>query len=220
MLTNLHLPKLRLKYYLIFLCSVLINHNSMAQTQKPNIIFILGDDIGYKTLTVNGGNSYSTPHLDSMARNGMNFTQCHSSPLCSPSRFMLLTGKYNFRNYTEWGNMDTSQKTIGNMFKDAGYKTACFGKWQLNGGDFSIHQFGFDSYCVWDAVDPNISGARYKSPKIYTNGRFVADSLINGKYGEDIFSDSVINFIEQNNSVPFFIYYPMVLAHEPFAGNT
>jgi arylsulfatase A len=216
MLTNLQLPKLRLNYCLIFLCSViLLNHNSTAQTQKPNIIFILGDDIGYKTLTVNGGKSYSTPNLDSMAHNGMNFTQCHASPMCSPSRFMLLTGKYNFRNYTQWGIMNKNQKTIANMLKDAGYKTACFGKWQLSGGDQSIHTFGFDNYCVFIPFSNSID-KKYKSPSIYTNGANVPSTLTNNKYGEDIFTDSVTNFIERNKTSPFFVYYPMALAHAPF----
>ena len=72
--------------------------HSKAQNQKPNIILILADDIGYKSLTCNGGNLYSTPNIDKLAKKGMRFTQCRSAPVCSPSRFMLLTGKYNFRN--------------------------------------------------------------------------------------------------------------------------
>jgi arylsulfatase A len=187
----------------------------MAQTQKPNIIFILGDDIGYKTLTVNGGKSYSTPNLDSIAHNGMNFTQCHASPMCSPSRFMLLTGKYNFRNYTKWGVMNKNQKTIANMLKDAGYKTACFGKWQFSGGDQSIHTFGFDNYCVFIPFSNSVD-KKYKNPSIYTNGANVPSTLTNNKYGEDIFTDSVTNFIERNKTSPFFVYYPMALAHAPF----
>src|SRR5262245_43704438 len=60
-----------------------------ASPGKPNIILILGDDVGYEIPTVDGGNSYSTPNIDKMAQIGMMFTQCHASPLCSPSRFML-----------------------------------------------------------------------------------------------------------------------------------
>lgn len=175
MATTLHPSKTKFRFfsvlsYFIFLFVTLIFFAGKinAQTQRPNVIFILGDDIGYNTLGVNGGKSYSTPNLDSMAHNGMNFTQCHASPLCSPSRFMLLTGKYNFRNYTKWGVMDTSQRTIGNMFHDAGYKTACFGKWQFDGGDESIHKFGFDSYSVWNAFN-DYNGSRYKNPYLYTN---------------------------------------------------
>jgi len=201
---------------------LIMGEKAGAQSQKPNVIFILGDDIGFYTPTVNGGRSYTTPNLDTLSRGGINFSRCYSSPLCSPSRFMLLTGKYNFRNYTHWGVMDQSQRTIGNMFKDAGYKTACFGKWQLSGGEQSIHTFGFDSYCVFDATGnigddegSTFRGSRYKNPTIYTNGDYVADSLTANKYGEDIFTDSILNFITRNKSVPFFVYYPMVLAHPP-----
>jgi arylsulfatase A len=186
-----------------------------AQT-KPNIIFILGDDIGYKVPQVNGGKSYNTPNINNMAKNGMNFTKCHASPLCSPSRLLLLTGKYNFRNYTAWGLMDTSQKTIANMLQNAGYKTACFGKWQLGGGDASIRKFGFDNYCVWNPYDTDYYGYRYKNPILYTNGALIPASLTQDKYGEDIVADSVMNFIERNKTVPFFIYYSMLLAHPPF----
>lgn len=184
-------------------------------TEKPNVILILADDIGYEIPTCDGGESYKTLHIDQMASEGMRFTQCHASPLCSPSRFMLLTGKYNFRNYTKWGHMDLSQRTIGNMFKDAGYKTAVYGKWQLGGGDNSIHTFGFDNYCVFDPYDQDTKESRYKNPVIYQKGAYVAPTLTLNKYGEDIFCDSVLNFIDSNKTSPFFIYYPMVLGHTP-----
>src|SRR4051794_11399131 len=69
---------------------------------KPNIIIIMADDIGYEVPTYSGGESYSTPNLDYLATIGTQFTQAHAAPLCSPSRFMLMTGKYNFRNYSRW----------------------------------------------------------------------------------------------------------------------
>ncbi|MBS1745045.1 MAG: sulfatase-like hydrolase/transferase [Bacteroidetes bacterium] len=174
----------------------------------------MGDDIGYNILGINGGQSYTTPNLDSLAKNGINFTECHATPSCSPSRVMLLTGKYNFRNYTQWAVLDTSQKTIANMFQDAGYQTGCFGKWQLAGGDASIKKFGFDDYCVFNPFSK--LPPRYKNPQVYANGNFLPSSLTNGKYGEDIFFDSLSAFIEKNRAHPFFIYYPMVLAHPPY----
>src|SRR5580765_4373913 len=119
---------------------------------KPNIILILADDYGYEVPQFNGGQSYQTPNLNQMAQQGMRFTQCHSTALCSPSRFMLLTGKYNFRNYTAWGTMDTSQRTIANMLRDAGYATCIAGKWQLNGGESLIKNSGFDNYVVWEIL--------------------------------------------------------------------
>ena len=134
---------------------------------KPNVILIVGDDIGYEIPSCNGGQSYSTPNLDHMAANGMRFTQCYGSPYCAPSRTMLLTGKYSFRNYYTWGVLNTDQKTIGNMMKDNGYATLYSGKWQLDGGDASIKKFGFDKYAVFlpyrtDREDE--AGYRYKNP--------------------------------------------------------
>jgi arylsulfatase A len=220
---NLFAFSFRIAIILIPITLIIAQKKGDAQSQKPNVIFILGDDIGFYTPTVNGGTSYSTPNLDTLAKQGINFRHCHSTPLCSPSRVMLLTGKYNFRNYVRWGVLDQTQKTIGNMFKDAGYKTACFGKWQLSGGEQSIHTFGFDSYCVFDATgytadneESPLQGSRYKNPTIYVNGDYADSSQTANKYGEDIFTDSVLNFITRNKSMPFFIYYPMVLAHPPF----
>lgn len=212
---NWHLFNPHILCFFLLFVAMIRGQNAVAQVQKPNIIFILGDDIGYNTLTVNGGRSYSTPNLDSMAHNGMNFTQCHTASMCSPSRFMLLTGKYNFRNYTNWGVMDTAQRTIGNMLQNAGYKTACFGKWQFNGGDASIKKFGFENYCVFDPYDTS-KAYKYKNPHLYTNGNYIPNNLNAGKYGEDIFTDSVLNFIDINKATPFFIYYAMGLAHGPF----
>ncbi|HEX5153802.1 MAG TPA: sulfatase-like hydrolase/transferase [Parafilimonas sp.] len=200
---------------MMFFLSGLLN-KTRAQSQKPNIILILTDDIGYAGVGYNGANLYSTPNIDTLARRGMQFRQCHAMPLCSPSRFMLLTGKYNFRNYSDWGVMDLDQRTIGNMMKDGGYKTGCYGKWQL-GSRQSINTFGFDNYCVYlDSGNDNIKYSRYKNPHIIANGKYLADGTTFNKYGEDIFTDSVLHFIEGHQSTPFFIYYSMVLAHGPF----
>src|SRR5690242_9719416 len=86
---------------------------------KPNIILILGDDIGYEVPGYTGGESWSTPNIDQMAAQGLQFTRCFGSPMCAPSRFMLLTGKYNFRNYykNSWGDLGLDQRTIANMLQ-------------------------------------------------------------------------------------------------------
>ncbi len=219
-------------FFLVNCKKVDVNINSSVTDQvqpvksyspKPNIILILGDDIGYEVPAYTGGQSYSTPNIDQLSQNSVVFTQCHGSPLCSPSRFMLLTGKYNFRNYTQWGIMDSSQRTIANMLHDAGYKTALYGKWQFGGGDASIRNFGFDNYTIYNPFtgsgNEERSGSRYKNPHVFENGNFLADSLVQNKYADDIFTDSVINFIDSNaaGNQPFFIYYPLVLCHPPFS---
>ena len=193
-----------------------------AATTKPNIILILGDDVGYEIPTVNGGQSYSTPNLDKMAQVGMRFTQVRSTPLCSPSRFELLTGKYNFRNYSLWGSMDTTNRTIANMLSDAGYKTLICGKWQLSGGDTAIRSLGFQDYMVWNPYtaegDEHVDGkgSRYKDPIIFTAGHFLPDDSTKGRYGDDLFTNHILNFIDSNRNDPFFVYYPICLVHPPF----
>ncbi len=189
-----------------------------AQQTKPNIIIILADDLGYKALGCNGGNVLNTPNLDTMAKLGMRFTQCHSSPLCSPSRHMLLTGKYNFRTYTEWGVLNKNEKTIATLLRDSGYATSCYGKWQLDGGPSAIKRLGFNNFCVYNPFTPAGEPLpnRYKNPVLYTNNGEIDSSLTAGKYGEDIFSDSIFSFIDQNKGNPFFIYYPMTLPHSPY----
>jgi arylsulfatase A len=190
----------------------------------PNIILILADDIGYEIPTYTGGQSYSTPNLDYIAGHGIQFTGAHTAPLCSPSRTMLLTGKYNFRNYTTWGTLDTSQKMIANLMKKTGYTTCMAGKWQFDGGDASIRKFGFDKYLVTNPfnVDFADDGALkfYKDPQIYENGAYWPDSKTKGKYGDDLIRDYMFNYIDSVTALPkrkpFFIYWATNLVHEPF----
>ena len=189
---------------------------SVSALTKPNVILILGDDIGYDALTSQGNSTFSTPRIDELAQEGMRFTQCHSSPLCSPSRTMFVTGKYNFRNYYEWGVLDSTQRTFANLLGDAGYKTYVAGKWQFDGGNTGIKTFGYDNYCVWDPVK-QAPGNHYKDPKVYTHGAFLNADSTKGKYGDDIFTDSVLQFIDQNRKKNFFIYFPITLCHAPYS---
>ncbi|MHC4618959.1 MAG: sulfatase-like hydrolase/transferase [Planctomycetota bacterium] len=183
---------------------------------RPNIILIMADDLGYECLSCYGSLSYKTPVLDELARTGMRFDNCHSQPLCTPSRVKIMTGRYNFRNYTKFGNFDFREKTFAHVLESAGYATCIAGKWQLMGrGAAGPYNAGFDEYCLWhmeDAFHPK--GSRYRSPKIIKNGRLVAQ--LEGKYGPDVFCDYILDYIERHKSGPFFVYYPMALVHDPF----
>lgn len=186
----------------------------------PNIIVMVADDIGYEIPTINGGQSYNTPNIDQLARDGVNFTQCYASANCSPSRVMLLTGKYNFRNYTKWGVLQTSNRTMGNMFKDAGYATCYVGKWQLDGGDASISTFGFDDYNVWlpYVLKPeDAGGTRYKSAPLYQDGAFLPSTVTNNKYSVDMFTSYAAGFMRANRKRPFLLYYATPLGHKQFS---
>lgn len=203
--------------------------NHMAdknKTKKPNVVLILADDLGYETLGCNGGLSYKTPVLDQLASQGIRFTQCYSNPLCSPSRLSLMTGQYNFRNYEYFEYLRPVQKTFGNLMKDAGYVTAIAGKWQLNGirwkypnslDPSTVSHFGFDDYCMWQLTHGRRAGERYANPALETNGGVMMQGLENA-YGPDVLVDFLTNFIDKNknNEKPFFVYYPMLLTHDPF----
>ncbi len=185
-----------------------------AVSSRPNIVIILADDVGYDAITSNGNQSFQTPRIDQLGVEGMRFTQCHSSPTCSPSRFMFVTGKYSFRNYTSWGRMDPNEKTFANILNDARYATYVAGKWQFDGGQTSITNFGYDGYCVWDAEETLDPGNIYKTPKFYENGAY---SKRTNQYGDDIYTSRVLGFINDNKANNFFVYYPIGLCHYPFS---
>jgi len=178
--------------------------------------------MGYECLSSNGSLSYQTPVLDELAEEGIRFTRCFSQPLCTPSRVKIMTGKYNFRNYEKFGYLNPEEVTFANVMKEAGYKTCIAGKWQLNGisgedwaeewDDVSRpYHFGFDEYCLWQ-LDQR--GSRYSDPLIIQNGEYLMG--LSEQYGPDIFYEFIIDFIERTEDNPFFVYYPMVLVHDPF----
>ena len=178
---------------------------------KPNIVFILIDDFGYENVTADGGESYQTPVMDRLAATGVRFEQCHVQPLCTPTRVELMTGIGNKRNYANFGFMDPSQKTFGNLLKEAGYATCVAGKWQLGNGWDGPKHFGFDEYALWQLFK---KGPRYKNPNLEINGK--AFTYSKNEYGPDIVSDYVLDFIQRKKDGPFFVYYPMMLTHAPF----
>jgi arylsulfatase A len=182
-----------------------------AADRKPNVILIMADDLGYETITANGGESYQTPNLDKLAATGMRFENCHVQPLCTPTRVQLMTGMSNARNYTHFGELEPSQVTFGNLLKRAGYATCIAGKWQL-GRDFALPgKFGFDEYCLWQLTRrPD----RYKNPGLEINGKEI--DYTKGEYGPDIVNDYALDFIARKKAEPFFLYYPMMLTHSPY----
>ncbi len=194
---------------------------SSGKSAKPNIILIMADDIGYECFGCYGSASYKTPVLDGMAETGMRFEHCYSQPLCTPSRVKIMTGQYNFRNYTNFGVLDPKQKTFGHLLQGCGYSTCVVGKWQLYGsvnqsaavrGAGSLPgQAGFNEHCLWQVKE---RGSRYRDPVVVQNGRNLED--LEGRYGPDVFTDYAIDFIERHKTKPFFLYFPMAIVHNPF----
>ncbi len=209
--------------------------------EKPNFIVILADDLGAKELSCYGNNVIKTPNLDRMAQEGVKFETCYATPICHPTRVMLLTGQYgchngvyNFANMrggpepkSEIEDIAKSHRTFINLLKDAGYATAMSGKWQLSGEPPKlIFECGFDEYCVWGqkgylpAGTNYISGlesdkkyARYWHPSIVQNGEYIPTKP--DDYGPDIHHRFVVDFINRHKQKPFVIYYPTCLTHAP-----
>ena len=85
--------------------------------QKPNVIFIMADDLGYETIGHNKATNYKTPNVDKLANESFVFTNCDAQPLCCPTRIKLVSGQYNYRNYTGWGSFDLECPAIGKMMQ-------------------------------------------------------------------------------------------------------
>ena len=201
----------KLIFIVILSLLVLLSCSKTRENQPPNIVFILADDLGTEVLGCYGGTTYNTPNIDALAASGLKFNHCYSAPLCSPSRVKLLTGRYGFRTGQEWGTIPINEITFGHLLKDAGYKTALAGKWQLillKEDPKHVEKMGFEESSVYGWHE----GPRYYEPYIYENGEIRMD--VKDKYGPDVYSDYLIDFIKQNKEVPFLAYFPMSLPHD------
>ena len=211
-----------MKYKLIIAILLVLGSSAFGQKKKPNIILIMADDIGMEAFGAYGNDDKITPNVDKLAAEGMLFQNAYSTPLCTPSRVELMTGKYNNRNYVGFGILDPKEKTFAHYMKELGYKTCIAGKWQLLGNEKQMelakgatgsypHQAGFDRFAVWQA---DKLGSRYKDPMIYTDER--KSVVIKGDYGDEYFTRYIEKFITESKDEPFFVYYPMALTHDPF----
>lgn len=205
---------------LFFACAANLNPIEKA-SKRPNIILIMADDLGYETITANGGMSYQTPNIDQMAADGMRFDHCYAQPLCTPSRVKIMTGIYNVRNYVRFGILDTTQTTFGHLFQKAGYATCVVGKWQLGKDPLSPRKAGFEEHCLWQVTkgrtDSTGRDTRFSEPILETNGTI--KTFEKTDFGPDIVSNYGLDFIERSakKEKPFLLYYPMILTHCPFS---
>jgi len=180
---------------------------------KPNIIFLLSDDLGHDILRCFGSDQYQTPQLDALAAGGMKFTHTYAAPLCGPSRALILTGRYAFRtgatNQDKTGEFTPEQETMmPKILKPEGYASAMIGKW----GQLPLmpSDFGFDEYLTFKG-----SGIYWNTQpkgKEYTlNGKQVA--LKDKEYMPDLMHKLVVDFITRNREKPFYLYYSMSHIH-------
>lgn len=179
---------------------------------KPNIIFILSDDVGLGDVGCTGGH-FKTPEIDKLARGGTRFEYCYATPLCGPSRCQMLTGRYPFRtgliNNNSAGAIQPGHETmIPTVMKKAGYVTASAGKWgQMSHGP---GEWGFDEYIVFPG-----SGRYWREQTTHYRLNGEQKDLPEGKYLPEIMHDFVVSFITHHQDQPFFVYYPMSHIHGP-----
>ncbi len=178
---------------------------------RPNVVIVMADDLGYECIGANGGASWSTPVLDELAETGVRFEHCYAQPLCTPTRVKLMTGQSNKRNYVHFGKLEESQTTFAQLFRSAGYSTAIVGKWQLGKRLTLPDHFGFDEHCLWQLTR---LPSRYPNPGLEVNGEEI--DFRSGEYGPDVVTDFACDFIHRHRDKPFLLYYPMILTHCPF----
>lgn len=206
---------------------------SRAGRTKPNIVFIMADDLGYADLSCTGSSHIKTPAIDSLASDGLRLTQGYSStPICSPTRTALLTGCYAQRfavgieeplgpNAPEGIGVPSERPTIASVLRDIGYRNALIGKWHL--GDPPRHgplQHGYDSF--FGIVE---GAADYFRHHIVVDGHPVGIGLARDNTGvveegylSDLFGDEAVRIIENAHDKPFFISLHFNAPHWPWEG--
>lgn len=208
----------------LFACS----HQPTKTTsqQKPNIVFILADDLGYGDLSCNGQKKFTTPNLDKMAAGGMLFTQHYSgATVCAPSRSALMTGLHTghtfIRGNKEWKPegqwpLKADALTIAELLKQAGYVTGAFGKWGLGypGSEGDPNKQGFDEFFGYNCQR---MAHNYYPGHLWDNQQKLDIPENSGDkfevYAPKLIHERALQFIEKNKDKPFFLFYPNVIPH-------
>ena len=182
-------------------------------SSHPNVLVILSDDQGWGDLSVHGNTNLSTPNIDSLARDGALFEHFFVCPVCAPTRAEFLTGRYHARGgvrgvSTGEERLNLDERTIANVFSEAGYSTACFGKGH-NGTQYPYHPNGrgFQEYYGFTSGH----WGDYFDPELDHNGE-----VTRGKgYLTDDLTDHAIDFMTKSGDKPFFCYLPLNVPHSP-----
>jgi len=228
-----HYRFLLLPFALLLLASTLC-----FAAEKPNVVLILADDLGWADLACYGSKFHKTPHLDRLAAAGMRFTDAYAAcPVCSPTRAALMTGCYPQRfELTDWlpGRADRPDQklrrprlrqhlpleatTLAEALKSAGYTTALIGKWHLGGEGFSPREQGFDLNIGGDHTGTPLSYfAPFKRKEPGGKERFMPglEEAPAGEYLTDRYAAEAVEFIEAHQDKPFFLYLPHNGVHTP-----
>jgi arylsulfatase A-like enzyme len=215
--------------FTLFFCTSVKGQKTEKKNSKPNIVYILADDMGYFELSCYGGKVIETPNLDKLAQNGMIFSNHYcGSNICAPSRCALMTGKHTGHTWirdnkelpTE-GNepIRASDVTVAQILKEAGYATGAFGKWGLGypGSEGSPNKKGFDQFygynCQRHAHNYFTNYMRQNDDSVTLYGNLSAPYK---EYSADVISVKALEFIDKNKNNPFFLYFASTLPHNPY----
>ncbi|MCC7492086.1 MAG: arylsulfatase [Fimbriimonadaceae bacterium] len=193
-----------------------------AAERRPNIVFIIMDDLGYGDLACHGNPHTRTPHLDQLHHDGARLTRYCSGPLCTAARAATMTGRHPYRTraidtYVGRSVIDPSELTLPHLLRDAGYATGLFGKWHL-GDTYPCrpHDQGFDEayYHTGGGLrqPANVGRDSYFDPDLIHNGHLVHTT----GYCTDLFAEAALRFIEAQRERSFFCYLATNAPHSPF----
>jgi arylsulfatase A len=211
-------------YFTFFLCNA--QKNKALDKSKPNVIYILADDLGYGDLSCYGQEKFSTPNIDKLAKEGMLFSQHYSgAPVCAPSRSALMTGLNTGHTFIR-GNKEVEPEgqypipkvafTIAELLKTKGYTTGAFGKWGLGfpGSEGDPLQQGFDTFYGYNCQK---LAHHYYPHHLWENENKVIltenEGAKNGQYAPDLIHQKALSFIEKHQKESFFLYYASPLPH-------
>ncbi|MCG6156382.1 arylsulfatase [Rubinisphaera margarita] len=204
-----------LRILLIVTLSLHFAAQVQAETTKPNVVVFLADDAGWGDYSENGNHQTRTPNIDSIAQAGVTLDRYFVCPVCSPTRAEFLTGRYHPRGgvrgvSTGQERLNLDEATVADAFNKAGYATGAFGKWH-NGSQYPYHPCGrgFDEYFGHTAGH----WGEYFDAPLEENGKMIRTE----GYIADVCTDRAIEFINRNQSQPFFCYVPYSTPHSPWA---
>lgn len=211
------------RYILLSAIPIALTSPAKGQDNKPNIIIIYPDDMGYGDLGITGHPDIRTPNLDKMGLNGMRFTNYYSaSPASTASRYSLLTGRYPIRSGFRWVLNPDSDKglhpqelTLAELLKQQGYKTAIFGKWHLGSTkkEYLPLQNGFDEY-VGLPYSNDMIPPKYPDIALMEGNDTI---MMNPDQSmlTNLYTERAIDFIDRHKSTNFFVYMPYAMPHTP-----
>ncbi len=195
-----------------------------AERERPNVVFILCDDLGYGDLSCYGANDLRTPRLDDLALRGVRLTDCYSNgPVCTPTRAAFITGRYQQRVGLEWAigpgmqepGLAPTDDSLPRLLKNRGYATALVGKWHLGyRPEFEPAKHGFDEF--FGIKSGNVDHYTHREingeADLYENGVAIERE----GYMTDLLVDRAKAFIDRNADSPFFLYLAFNTVHWPF----